>query len=284
MKQLVVGPILGFRGLTENDEEAVWHTSALIVVPADAEEPKLSYAADSEGWKEADRCEKLADLPDGARAYRFEWSVPQKQEQDRKVQYDLGDWGKYAYYVPARDRGPRIAYGSCAGFHNPLEMQDIKGKTNALWDNIAHQHEEAAYHLMIMGGDQVYADGLWDTDRIPLLNTWLQKSLDEKRKEKLEEGTVSQLSYHYYQLYRDNWSQEEVRKVMAQVPSLMMWDDHDIFDGWGSRSEALQDTYVYKRIYSVAREYFLLFQLQARSDNVSQRQWCSSALKMRGAN
>ena len=34
--------------------------------------------------------------------------------------------------------------------------------------------------------------------------------------------------------YKINWSREVVRKVLANTPVYMMWDDHDIRDGWGS--------------------------------------------------
>jgi hypothetical protein len=43
----------------------------------------------------------------------------------------------------------------------------------------------------------------------------------------------------------------------------MMWDDHDIFDGWGSYSEKQQSWPVFQAIFEGAREHFCLFQLQA---------------------
>ena len=43
----------------------------------------------------------------------------------------------------------------------------------------------------------------------------------------------------------------------------MMWDDHDIFDGWGSYSPEEQSSPVFQTIYDVARTCFSLFQLQS---------------------
>jgi len=40
----------------------------------------------------------------------------------------------------------------------------------------------------------------------------------------------------------------------------MMWDDHDIFDGWGSWNDHYQNSPTYKGIFSAAREAFNLFQ------------------------
>jgi hypothetical protein len=48
----------------------------------------------------------------------------------------------------------------------------------------------------------------------------------------------------------------------------MMWDDHDIFDGWGSHPKALQCCPVYRGIWSAARDHFALFQLGARPDRL----------------
>src|SRR5690606_36961275 len=54
--------------------------------------------------------------------------------------------------------------------------------------------------------------------------------------------------------------------LMATVPSLMMWDDHDIVDGWGSHSAPLQRSPVYRAVWRAAREAFALFQLGARPE------------------
>ena len=50
--------------------------------------------------------------------------------------------------------------------------------------------------------------------------------------------------------------------VFSTIPTLMMWDDHDIFDGWGSYDAELQNCAVYQGIFAAARDAFRLFQLQ----------------------
>jgi hypothetical protein len=67
----------------------------------------------------------------------------------------------------------------------------------------------------------------------------------------------------YFDLYCQRWSQPELAEVMSSVPSLMMWDDHDIFDGWGSYPPPQQDSVIFRGIYEQAREHFRLFQLQS---------------------
>ena len=51
--------------------------------------------------------------------------------------------------------------------------------------------------------------------------------------------------------------------MLATIPSIMMWDDHDIFDGWGSYPEDLQTCDVYPEIYKAAVRHFRLFQLRS---------------------
>ena len=40
----------------------------------------------------------------------------------------------------------------------------------------------------------------------------------------------------------------------------MTWDDHDIFDGWGSYPDGLQNCPVFQGCYQAARRFYLLFQ------------------------
>lgn len=52
--------------------------------------------------------------------------------------------------------------------------------------------------------------------------------------------------------------------AMARIPTVMMWDDHDIFDGWGSYSEAMQSSPVFQTLFKHARRAFWVFQMQHR--------------------
>ena len=47
---------------------------------------------------------------------------------------------------------------------------------------------------------------------------------------------------------------------MAQVPTCAMWDDHDIFDGYGSHPAPVQDSPLGQMVFRVARRFFRLFQ------------------------
>lgn len=50
----------------------------------------------------------------------------------------------------------------------------------------------------------------------------------------------------------------------------MTWDDHDIFDGWGSYPDGLQNCPVFQGCYQAAKRFYLLFQQHTTEARVSQ--------------
>jgi phosphodiesterase/alkaline phosphatase D-like protein len=77
---------------------------------------------------------------------------------------------------------------------------------------------------------------------------------------------VQQIDRFYEKLYIERWSNPEMSLMLASVPSVMMWDDHDIFDGWGSYPEDLQDCDVYQSIFEKAKHYFELCQIRSKKN------------------
>ena len=67
----------------------------------------------------------------------------------------------------------------------------------------------------------------------------------------------------WFRRYVRVFAQPEFAWLAARVPSLAMWDDHDISDGWGSYPDPLLNSAVGRCIFSAARESFLVFQLAA---------------------
>ena len=61
-------------------------------------------------------------------------------------------------------------------------------------------------------------------------------------------------------LYQRHWDHEPVAWVLANIPTYMMWDDHDFHNGWGSNasdSATLAERYPKgKPIYELFRAYF----------------------------
>ena len=105
---------------------------------------------------------------------------------------------------------------------------------------------------------------MWD--KLVPLEEWARLPLDQRIKQPFTEKMRSLVDQFYAQVYVARWSQAEPARVFAQVPSIMMWDDHDIFDGWASYEAELQQCDVYRGIFATAREYFALYQLQLARD------------------
>jgi hypothetical protein len=129
-----------------------------------------------------------------------------------------------------------------------------------MWEVLQQDHQKQPYHLMLMGGDQLYADGVWD--EVPSLKEWQELPAKEKLRMPFSPRMAHEVSLFYLKLYMHRWSQSPAAQMMSSIPCLMMWDDHDIFDGWGSWPEN-QVGAVHTGVYQVARKYFRLFQLQS---------------------
>jgi hypothetical protein len=93
------------------------------------------------------------------------------------------------------------------------------GEKDGAWQAFADFVERSKPSFILMMGDQVYMD----EDKPDVFVDHLDSESTIRRAAMAEK-------------YRLNWSREPLRTVMANTPHYMMWDDHDICDGWGSRA------------------------------------------------
>jgi hypothetical protein len=254
---IIAGPVLGFRGL----KEGRWYTSALVVLQGSLIPPALLVAIGGVPQQEV-KAMLLKEYAD-CHVWRLEWSVRQT-DQEQLVDYTINAGSAFRYWVPERNKPLRICYGSCFGLPNQQDINKVKNK-DAMWKVLQRVQEEKPYHLFLMGGDQVYSDQLWET--VPPLKDWLSKPLKKRVQAAFTADMQQQVARFYFDLYCQMWSQEIPAAVLSRIPTLMMWDDHDIFDGWGSYAPGQQECAVFKGIYSQAREHFRLFQLQAMHED-----------------
>lgn len=247
-----LGPVLQFRGCTGS----TWRFSALIVTDIGDDIPPLKTVSPLQQGNTV----HLADIPFSNpryRAWRMELSAA---PGSGLVTFELA--GKsYPVHIPAVGQAPKMAYVSCNGFSDPKLMKSVT-HPNANWSRMRSQHDEQGYHLLLMGGDQVYSDSIWG--KVSALKGWLEKSVDQRQKVKLGTAALNQIDSFFAELYIERWAQQEPAAMMAAVPTVMMWDDHDIMDGWGSYPEKLHGSDVHKGIFAAARRYFHLFQQQLK--------------------
>ncbi|HEX6439524.1 MAG TPA: alkaline phosphatase D family protein [Candidatus Binatia bacterium] len=253
--KISLGPILSFRGV----KTVGWSLSALIVTDILSTPPELIFqSGNKKGIKRAAKL--LKAFPDSNptfQAWRFDFAVKQTARA-QPVSYTIGGV-ENIFVVPALDATPNLVYASCNGFSSMRLLNDTQD-ANRLWRQVAEKHEARPYHLLMMGGDQLYCDSMWD--QLVPLHEWARLPLDQRIKQPFTDEMRSVVDQFYATVYVERWSQAEPARVFAQVPNIMMWDDHDIFDGWGSYEAELQQCDVYRGIFAIAREYFALYQLQ----------------------
>jgi PhoD-like phosphatase len=85
------------------------------------------------------------------------------------------------------------------------------------WEPFAEFVDRALPNFVLMVGDQLYMD----EDKPDTFEEELESSSARRREAMAEK-------------YRLNWSRDPVNRMLANMPTYMMWDDHDIRDGWGS--------------------------------------------------
>ncbi|WP_420586842.1 alkaline phosphatase D family protein [Ruegeria sp.] len=181
--------------------------------------------------------------------YRVRFTLP----ADRQSSYR---WNDTEYNVAGLTADLRIAYASCNGEEHG-DMDRDGTERNAMWARMGDEHRRAPFSLLLHGGDQVYADEV--TQGHPLSDGWPDHLPSDPARADLVD-LRSHLREGFLERYLANYTAPEVAYVMARVPSLMQWDDHDICDGWGSLRRSRTYSPVGQVLFDMAREAALLFQ------------------------
>jgi hypothetical protein len=167
-----------------------------------------------------------------------------------------------AFYVAGRDQPWHWGYYSCNGFTPDVPEEDHAGKWRGiapLWEDVCVRHASAPMHAMVGGGDQLYND---DVLKCPALAPFFDAADEDARAAMpLAPAMAHEVAEYYFHHYATHYSYAAIGAAVARIPQLQSWDDHDIFDGWGSYPEALQESAVFSGIFSAARRFFLLFQM-----------------------
>lgn len=248
---IVLGPILNLREVSGID----FSISALVVVPISQ---KIIESTVSKG--EVTGTKILAVIPffnPQWNVFRVDFNIPLADKQ-QVITYAIEDI-RGEFTVPANQQSPAIAYVSCNGFSDAKKMKEVRRICDR-WDDLYKTHTKKPYHILMMGGDQVYTDGLWA--HVKSLFEWNVSFSLGRWKTPFSEVMKKELDLFLCEVYFKAWSAPEVRQSMAAIPTIMMWDDHDIFDGWGSYPHKMHKSAVYQGIFSLAEQYFRLFQLQ----------------------
>ncbi len=242
-----IGPVLHFKRRTDSQLEL----TALVAVPTGLPPPEVAV-----GDRLAQR--RLAATLAGSDIHLYDVCLT----LGATAVYAVGD---AIYAVDTRFDGDlRVAYAACNGQeHGDHHRQPAE--RNAMWDRLAAEHRVAPFQLLLHGGDQIYADEA--TDHHPLTAGW-PRHLDPDPALEALEDLQRCLTREFADRYLRLLAQPGFAVLAARVPSLAMWDDHDICDGWGSLKPAILDSPQGRVLFAVARRMFLLFQMGATPDRL----------------
>jgi hypothetical protein len=142
------------------------------------------------------------------------------------------------------DQAPiRVVFGSCrvaVPHHPPYTLTKDEDPEHgreidalyALAKRMQSRPPEEWPHLLLMIGDQVYAD-----EDAPQTREFIR----ERRG--TEDGPGEEVAdfEEYSRLYRETWGDETIRWLLSTVPSAMLFDDHDIHDDWNTSISWLEE-------------------------------------------
>ncbi len=247
---ILLGPILYFRG----EQRDRWWLSALFILDGEVEPDDL-------------RVEGVT-LPVPPRhvtvwrnrhVWRFDFAVPRGM-QDSNLAYGFPDGPSWSIVVPGRFSHPRIAFVCGAGMTSP----PVSGENPSpapLWPELLRQHETERYHLLVQGGGQI--DGEAVLAASPLLTAWRGEPSAVQTAHPFSPTMAEELMNAGFDRYLRQWGQVDVAEVLARIPSVMMWDDADIADGWGAAPDSEATSKVMRGVFMAARRNYALFQLGA---------------------
>lgn len=164
---------------------------------------------------------QVADLQNLSPDTRYYYALFKQQDQENT--WELGYEEILSFQTfPEQPQDLTFGFYSC---HLPYKGSNLGSMQ--MWESFYKELSEANAKFVIAGGDQVYVDGHKDLN----IWKWLQKV-------KHHHPSLPDMVSWYRDIYRGYWGIENVQKLFNHFPTYMMWDDHDLKDGWGSFTEA----------------------------------------------
>ena len=120
---------------------------------------------------------------------------------------------------------PRRRSGARRRSRSPPSEHPLGFGIDALWalSRRLQSGQEEWPDCLLLLGDQVYADETSEQTRAFIRSRRDTSSPPGEQVADFEE---------YAQLYREAWSDPDIRWLLATVPSTMIFDDHDVHDDW----------------------------------------------------
>jgi phosphodiesterase/alkaline phosphatase D-like protein len=234
MARMTLGPVIGL----------VRDTSARVLVEADGDAEVTCRLAGADGIVRSQTASLSAGRP---RAFEVSGLTPESAYTVTFGGLSEPRAGRVTTFASDTTR-MNVALASC---NNTPRRGDTE-----LWQDLFDRYVTTGdVQLMVHAGDQVYGDRAFEG---------AMRLLDGRtRARKKEEAEILET---YRQLYRWAWNHPPTRSVLANVANLMIWDDHEIRDDWGSRTaDGLPNSAEYY-VGSLARRVYREYQRQLWED------------------
>ncbi|GGO66369.1 alkaline phosphatase D family protein [Nonomuraea cavernae] len=215
MAALVIGPMLRY---VDASSATIWVETSdpctVAVLAGDRSWQSPTFAVHGHHYALVDLTELSGDIDsyavelDGERVWPLEGRPPSRIR-----------------LLPAE--GPRrLAFGSCRTSvphdtaHVLTHGEDV---LRAFGGRLMTAGEEEWPDLLVLLGDQVYADS-----PSPEMLDFIHERRDTEPQNEIADYE------EYCELYRQAWSEPEIRWLLSTVPSAMIFDDHDLRDDWNT--------------------------------------------------
>ncbi|KAG1150144.1 hypothetical protein G6F37_001853 [Rhizopus arrhizus] len=257
--EIICGPLLRYAGINYVTQQ--WQGSILIV-STDHDAPPVNFqltesVTQRKEWIKL-RVEKIGSFRGMYHFWRYDVRLPMS-EYEQLATYSLMDGSCFEFHLPSFYKSMRFMFYSCNGFSDvPQEIKNKFGeKEGPLWQDVLDRHKVIPFHVMVGGGDQLYQDRITKED---FMKTWMQEKNPSKR-----------LAMRMTQEMKD-------AKAFACIPSMNMWDDHDIIDGYGSYPPKMQDSECFQVLFANAYRFYYLFQQHTTIELASEHGMIRGAL------
>lgn len=172
----------------------------------------------------------------------------------------------FKFVIPSATQSMNVMSYSCNGFSLGVDTSDFKG---SLWLDVLRKHDKSPYHVMIGGGDQIYADSIKTTSKE--FQRWAKHRHLYAAKSLSQEMINSFKTYylnHYVKWFgKGFWEGPNGKTIqvcypiaLASIPQINIYDDHDIIDGFGSYSDPTMRQEIFQGVGQYAFRYYMLFQ------------------------
>ena len=126
--------------------------------------------------------------------------------------------------IPGTAASLTFGFGSChMPFVGDAGSMCVSTAARGLYSAMQREMTEARSRLLLLTGDQIYAD------ERPGISVRDDLTDDDERPPSLAVALDA-----YRRNYRGFFNESGMRALRDSFPTLMMWDDHDILDNWGS--------------------------------------------------